>query len=196
MEQEKDKLREKIVFCFESLLELIRKYLSGKGIEIAELNDRSIIKKLNSFIDSFQVSKIQGLHTFYRHISRGFTPVKRDSERFIKQVEELTEIFDPSKPEKIKRIVDIIQTVTDNIIRYSYEEWARDHSKKLVETAKRVQRVSEYMANIGDLEGIFKYYSNLIKEFEESQIGQLLEDNNKNDLKSEYEKIQEIYFMK
>ena len=160
------------------------------------MKERFIINKLKNFIDSFQVSKIQGLSMMVKHIKNGYTPPIRDAERFIKQVEELTEIFDPSKPEKIKRIVDIIQQVTDNVIRYSYEEWAREHSKALVETPKRVQRVAEYMANLGDLDGIYNYYSNLIKDFDETKIGRLLDDNDKNSFKSEYERIQEIYFMK
>ncbi|MBD3227117.1 MAG: hypothetical protein GF329_02930 [Candidatus Lokiarchaeota archaeon] len=194
---EKIEQKDKVIICFESLLNLIRKFLLKKDDikNVEDLNNRILIAKLRPHIDSFQLSKIKGLHMLYRHISNGFTPVKKDSERFIKQVEELSEIFDPSKPEKIKRILEIIQTVTDNIIRYSYEEWAKEYSKAIVEIAKRVQRVSEYMANIGDLDGIFNYYSNLIKDFRESKIGKLLEDHDKNEFSSEFEKIQEIYYM-
>ena len=196
--KEKKDMREKVINTFESLIDLIKKFLYDKGEENLEeiIDTRLLISKLNTHIDKFQLSKIQGLRMFNKHIKGGFNPSLRDAEQFIKQVKELSEIFDPSKPEKIKRIVEIIQNVTNNVIKYSYEEWAHKYSKKLVETAKRVQRVAEYMGNLGDLDGIYNYYSNLLNEFGDTKIGRLLEKNGKNEFQTEYEKIQEIYFMK
>ncbi|MHA1310271.1 MAG: hypothetical protein ACTSWR_07525 [Candidatus Helarchaeota archaeon] len=193
----REEIREKLIKSYDLLINLIKKFLTDKvDVNINDMDSQLLISKLTAYIDSFQVSKIQGLRMFVKHIKNGFTPTEKEAERFIKQIEELSEIFDPSKPEKIKRIVEIIQSVTENIIKYSYEEWAKSHSKTLVETAKRIQRVTEYMANLNDLDGIYNYYLNLVKDFEDSKIGKLLSTYNKNEFKSEFNKVQEIYFMK
>ncbi|MHA1271506.1 MAG: hypothetical protein ACTSPY_17065 [Candidatus Helarchaeota archaeon] len=196
-DKENRDLRGNVVESFNNLLDLIKEYLKKKGIDNADkLSELVLINKLNNYIDSFQVSKIQGLQIFNKHIREGFTPLQKDAERFIRQIEELTEIFDPSAEEKIKRITEIIQSVSENIIRYSYESWARKYSKYLVDTARRLQRITEYMANLGDLDGIFNYYINMLKEFNNSQIGQILDEYGKNEFKTEFQKIQKIYFMK
>ncbi len=193
--EERNRLKEIVIESFESLIDMIRKFLKKKGEETNGINIDSLLNKLCLYIDSFQVSKINGLRVFVKHVKRGFTPTKNDTEGFVKQVEELIEIFEPSKLEKIKRIVYIIQKITDNIIKYSYEDWANDYSKDMVEIARRIQRVIEYMANLGDLDGIFTYYSNLVKDINRSKIGRLLEEKNKNEFKKEFSKIKEIYFM-
>lgn len=110
-------------------------------------------------------------------------------------------IIDQTKKHKIEKILEIIKEIREGAISLANEDWAKEKaadgkrwSGKIRGSAEELMRNMKSLANIGDLDGMFNYYSNALGSESGRLIGGVLENEGKKSLESEYKRVEEIYY--